>query len=125
MTCQMLLGPVPSNKPIDEALLTIASSTSTTRMNNIGDRGHPCFKPLLILKDDPSQPLTKHEAYKDSRHILIHLIHFGLKLLAAKVLSRKSQSKLSKAFSKSSLNTTPFKFSLRWKSTSLAIAMEL
>ena len=44
----------------------------------------------------------------DEMHPLIHLHHFGPKPLATRMFSRKVQSTLSKAFSMSSLITTPF-----------------
>ena len=65
------------------------------------DSGSPCQRPRV-----------------DEMHPFIHLRHFEANPFATRMFSRKVQSTLSKAFSKSSLMTTPICFFLSHSSAS-------
>ncbi|KAL4573849.1 hypothetical protein LXL04_020669 [Taraxacum kok-saghyz] len=81
-------------------------------MNKKGAIGSPCLTPLLNSNSYVAFPLTRTEARPDERHPLTHPLHFSLKFICSKTESKKPQFKESKALSKSTLNTSAFRFSL-------------
>ena len=76
-------------------------------MNNKGDKGSPYLNSLEAAKKPLGDPLTRTENLAEYIHILTQAIHLSPKPKPFKELMRKSQSTLSKAFSKSNLSIRP------------------
>lgn len=102
-TTQFLLASeILSRKPEEIECFMTASKLSTTRMKRSGESGHPCFRPLNILKLEPGEPLTMQKILEEESHSKTHKIHSSGRPLALINFKRNDQLTLSKAFSKSS-----------------------
>ena len=54
-----------------------SASISATILNNIDERGSPCWSPFFLWKKDPTSPLTLITTLPPEMKDLIHPIHLG------------------------------------------------
>ena len=64
---------IPLMRPCSLASEIKRLNPSMTRMNNSGERGHPCLIPLEAAKNQEGVPLTRIAKLADERQTIIHL----------------------------------------------------
>lgn len=130
--CKIVIGSslfpisIPSHNYLFIAFLINKFSASTTRLNRKGERGSRCRSPRCSLKRIVGEPFERSDAEDFITRDLIHYLYIGGKPIWVKVLSRKSQTMLSKALWKSSLKIMAcFFLLLQWSIISPAISAPL
>lgn len=96
--------------PSDWLSLRSRDRPSMTKIKRRGESGQPCLKPLPLRKKEEGSPFTKTEKFAVVTPHMIHLMESRLKPDLMRISLRKSQSKQSNAFFRSSLRMRAFDF---------------
>src|ERR1044072_1143177 len=93
-------------RPTVTAFLIRPVKPSATIRKRKGANGSPCLSPLSGMNSSQGLPFTNTEIEADLMQPAIQVTHLLQKFKRDNMYSKKSQSTVSYAFSKSTLNTT-------------------
>jgi len=99
---------IPDNRPSSKLCFSKRLSPSITRMKRCGNNGQPCLTPLPLLKKSVASPLIRTTNVDEVTQDIIQFVIWSPNPTLWKIILRRSQSMLSKAFLKSNFRIRAF-----------------